>query len=144
MQLFENFLKDFDVYDQSVKYWEDLCQNIFKTHQKQEEWEQWFSHKFLNGEPIRNGNPISSWVNYKEKKGIRIIQESSGPEIPIIAYTSIFDPEVACIREIVISCFLTETTSEKAKKIIDVWTRIGQDFDKMETEINNIINEKIK
>lgn len=139
MELFKGFLVDEKIYFEATDYWNDLCLKIFKNFGQIEEWSQWFSLNYADGTPMMDGNPISTWINEKRKKGIRIIQVEKSI-LPITAYMNIFDRDVEAVPEIVIHCYLTKETAKKASSLIANWISGKFEFDQMEKEISKILD----
>lgn len=138
MDLFVNFLQDEKVYEQARIYWENMFIGILRKYKKENEWSQWFSGTFVNGAPMRTGNPISSWLCKEKGRGVKIIQESSS-YLPIIAYTDIFDKEHSDIETLTIDCYLTEETSRTAVALIDAWIGEELTIDCMQRKIEELI-----
>ena len=138
MELFKGFLADEKIYIKATDYWDDLCIEIFKKNGQSEEWSQWFSLKYADGTPMMDGNPISTWINKKRKKGIRIIQVEKSI-LTITAYMNIFDSDVEAVPEIVIHCYLTTETAKKASFLIDNWLSGKFEFNQMEKEISKAL-----
>lgn len=134
-ELFANFLSDEKIYDQAVAYWNKLCKRAFEEYSQTKEWGFWLNTKLVNGTIMRDGNPITSWINAKEKKGIVIVQTDRS-YMPIIAYMDIFDKGISNIEELVIHCFLTEQTSITALKYIKLWVSGDYSFEMMEKELS--------
>jgi hypothetical protein len=118
---FKNFLSDPQVYAEAEKYWYDLFRSILATSEKKAQWKKWFDTSFLDGTPIRDGNPIYSMVSHELRKGVRIIQDEPDPSCPeIVAWMGTFGDYSCeeCIEELVISCVLSDETEKVARKLI--------------------------
>lgn len=138
MSLFENFLSDSKIYDQAVDFWNEMCSNIFIKNMQEKKWKKWFEMKTLNGERIRDGNPITSWINGEDGKGIRIIQVDKSA-IPILAHMEIFDKDVSPVNSLVVRCHLSNETAQISTKLIDYWVGGSYEYGEMQNKINEVI-----
>jgi len=143
MKLFSNFYLNEEEYIKAQNYWHELCLQEFEKYKQQNNWEPWFNLTYINGTPVRDGNPIASWLNKEKNIGIRIIQEKDS-EIPLITRLDIFDKDVQAIKELVIHCYLTTETSKKAQQIINSWVSGRYNDKEMNQRIEEIIDERKK
>src|SRR5262245_5295450 len=122
--LFPNFLKDSREYEQSQRLWKSRWQEVVEAAGQKDCWESpWLNTTFADGSPCRDGNPIFSAVNRKDRLGIRVIQQEPGKDpYEISHWTDEFDQERAKpLKELVISCALTEHTLQEAMDLMKRW-----------------------
>jgi hypothetical protein len=115
--LFPNFLRDAREYDGAQCLWQSRWQEVVNAAGQEDRWESpWLNTTFADGTPCRDGNPIFSAVNHKGRLGIRVIQQEPGKNPHEISHwTGEFDEEGRKpIKELVISCALTERTLQEA------------------------------
>ncbi len=121
--IFPDFLRDNRVYGRTEGYWVELWRQVNPDFQAQFGWQQpWFQPL---PRLLSEGNPIFSAVSPTLRRGIRIIQfEPTSPRAEIVAYPDTFggpyyDP--SAIRELVISCALSDVTSQMALSLMQPW-----------------------
>ncbi len=123
--LFPDFLQDPKQYAEAEAFWQTLWSKIVATSSQAAEWRfPWLNTHFQNGSPCRDGNPIFSAVNEKRQRGIRVIQtEADSQESNLHSWGDYFgakdDPE--SLRELVISCVLSERTACQASELLGKW-----------------------
>jgi len=127
--LYRDFLKDKRIYNLNVSYWRVKLQKILE--EKISSKEQLFKNKNQKGKGFYDGNPIFSYLNTRNDKAIRIIQED--PE-DIGGYSEIklieawidkviipYSENNKEVSELVISLYLTKTSVEKCVHLVTLW-----------------------
>jgi hypothetical protein len=126
--LFPDFLNDPQQYHEAeglwLKAWKELADEVGQAQL----WESpFYTTTFVDGTPCRDGDPIFSAVNPTRRLGVRIIQfEPTGDAEEIVSWLDTFakgEPEE--VRELVISCSLTDSTLSKARDLIRRWMTEG-------------------
>lgn len=118
---FKNLLSDPQAYDAAEQYWYGMFEKLLSSHAKQSQWHKWFDNRYVDGTPMRHGNPICSMVSYEARRGVRIIQDEPGSFSPeIAAWVDTFDDakNEAGIEELVITCILSEEIEKTTYKLI--------------------------
>ncbi len=103
-----------------MKTWEELVRNLGQA----DRWKApHYTTTFVNGTPCRDGNPIFSAVDPTRRLGVRVIQfEPTGDSGEIVSWQDTFaEGEPEEIRDLVISCSLTDETLAKASDLIRQW-----------------------
>jgi hypothetical protein len=114
---FGNFLNDPTEYDAAERYWATLFEDIASKTPNQK-WEKWFDNVYANGQKILDGNPILSRLNTESRKGVRVIQdEPQDNDSHIGAWLDSYET----IRELVISCVLSDKTEGIVKDLITAY-----------------------
>jgi hypothetical protein len=122
--LFPSFLKDAREYEEAERLWESRWRDLVEAARQTRLWRsRWFNTRFANGTPCRDGNPIFSAVNRKKRIGIRVIQLEPGKDaVEISHWIDEFGQEESDpIKELVISCALTEQTLRQATDLMRQW-----------------------
>jgi hypothetical protein len=133
--LFPDFLNDPQQYQQAealwLRTWKELVDDVGQT-------QLWnaplYTTTFVDGTPCRDGDPIFSAVDPTRRLGVRIIQfEPPGDVGEIVFWLDTFaEGEPEEVRELVISCSLTDETLSRARDLIRQWIterRVGTDAD---------------
>ena len=133
--LFPNFLSDPQQYQEAeefwLKNWEELVQDVGQA----DRWKApHYTTTFVDGTPCRDGDPIFSAVDLARRLGVRVIQfEPTGDSGEIVSWQDTFaEGEPEAIRDLVISCSLTDETFSQARELIRQWItekRIDTDAD---------------
>ncbi|GAC1475312.1 MAG: hypothetical protein NVSMB9_27530 [Isosphaeraceae bacterium] len=121
--LFPNFLSRDSEYFQAEGYWARLWERVNSLSKTAQAWQTpWLG----TGSPtLRDGNPIFSAYSPLSRRGIRIIQHPPTSDQVEFAFWldtyggSVTDPE--SIQELVISCALSDASSESAFSILNAW-----------------------
>jgi len=122
--LFPNFLNDAHEYQQAESLWQTQWEELVRHVGQEWLWETpWLKTDFANGTPCRDGNPIFSAISRSKGLGVRIIQVEPGDkQRELYVWTNVFakgDPEE--IKELVISCSLTQETLLDAVDLMKRW-----------------------
>jgi hypothetical protein len=122
--LFPNFLQDPREYELAQEFWRNKWQETLERTGKKDLWiTPWFGTTFTNGTPCLDGNPIFSAVCPSRRLGIFVIQlEPSANPSEVEVWTDTFahrQPEE--VKELVISCVLTEETQCIALDLMHQW-----------------------
>jgi hypothetical protein len=125
-----NFLNDPSDYESAQALWQEHWDKILCASGQEGDWRSpWLNHVFVNGTPCRDGNPIFSAVCDARGIGVRVIQnEPDDTETDFIFWTDTFaagQPEA--IRELVISCVLSQKTLQDAMDVMRRWVT-GQEL----------------
>jgi hypothetical protein len=129
----QGFLADEEIYAHSEKFWHQLWVRVDASARDRFGWVQpWFQP--LPRE-LAEGNPIFSAVSRQLRRGIRVIQhEPIKNEVEIQAWLDSFggDHDSTRINELVISCALSDVSSEVALGLMVPWVQgdspaFGQD-----------------
>jgi hypothetical protein len=127
------FLADDAIYAHSEKFWHQLWVRVDASARDRLGWVQpWFQP--LPRE-LAEGNPIFTAVSRQLQRGIRVIQhEPTKDEVEIQAWLDSFggDHDSTSISELVISCALSDLSSEVALGLMVPWVQgespaFGQD-----------------
>ena len=122
--LFPNFLKDPREYKKAQSLWQSRWEELVEAARQKRRWESpWLHTTFADGTPCRDGNPIFSAINRKDGLGIRVIQQEPVKDPNELSHwTDKFDQEGRkAIKELVISCTLTERTLQQALELMRLW-----------------------
>lgn len=128
--LYQQFLKDKNIYNLNVGYWRVKLQKAL--NEKISKKDLLIKNKNDKGKNFYDGNPIFSYYNAKKDKAIRVIQEDpeyikTYLEIKLIQawITKIFvahtETEEREVPELVISLFLTSSTVDKCVQLAKEW-----------------------
>lgn len=63
-------------YQETVNFWQTVCQQVLIKGAVTEVWEPWLEIYFNDGAPIQDGNPIFMAINQAQNRAVRIIQNS--------------------------------------------------------------------
>lgn len=112
------FLDHPTLYASAQREWSLMWNQIDPLWRTSDEWETpWL----LN--PIRDGNPIFSAVSRPQGRGVRVCQfppQSSGKEF-FSWFDTFGDSQDREIRELVISCSLSDRNLHLARRLIEAW-----------------------
>lgn len=141
--LFPYFLTQESQYNDSVKLWDGVCQELLQKYHQQGVWLLW-GDRGSNNDGY-DGNPIYWLVNSEQKKGVRVIQLSPDVQTnwPISAHTNKSGDEFlpsGIVDELVFSCQLTEDAVGKFRILFENWVQP----DSTVTKINEMIDDLIK
>lgn len=146
--LYERFAEDKRVYNLNQGYWKRKLQSRLKEKLSSEN--VLFKNIDANGKKIYDANPIFTFINYEQTKGIRIIQddikrlnkfENFEQKVLIDAWLdkiSVYNSKKALndeyyeINELVIALFLTKETVEKTMELIYRWLNSDLNMDTIE------------
>ncbi len=128
--LYQQFLKDKNIYNLNVAYWRIKLQKALD--EKISNNDQLIKNKNDKGKSFYDGNPMFSYYNSKKAKAIRVIQEDptyieTHLDIKFIEawITKIFiidsDKEEREVQELVISVFLMSSTVNKCVQLAKEW-----------------------
>ncbi len=134
--VFKNFLSNIEEYKASEKMWCNLCENILvKNHGQKHGWKTWLNVHFVDGTPFLDGSPIYSLISPDNRKGICIYQDEPSKEIISIgAWMDKFGPidDGNFVEELVITCELSDESSQLASELIEVWVKKDVSYSEME------------
>jgi hypothetical protein len=108
-----------------LKTWTELVREVGQA-------DQWkaphYTTTFVDGTPCRDGDPIFSAVDPTRRLGVRIIQfEPTGDSGEFASWQDTFaEGEPEEVRDLVISCSLTDETLSKACNLIRQWITHGR------------------
>lgn len=132
VERFPKFLKDASVYDDTWKFWAETWKQLMRRTDQNMLWETpWFGAGIPGGNPDRDGNPIFSAVCQSTGIGIRVIQfeREATDDIELdwwIGYSCENAGDPGAIRELVISCILTDNTLRTIRSWMSSWIKRGQ------------------
>lgn len=122
--LYRDFLVNGDEYHNAEAYWIRRWNELIKNDPDTDWSYPWIS----TGAPdLLDGNPIFSAVSLSKRRGVRIIQhEPTSEKVEIQAWPDLVggkfsDPDA--IRELVISCALSDAAAELALAMIRPWVQ---------------------
>jgi hypothetical protein len=126
--LFPDFLRDPREYGQARTLWVERWEELVRSAGQAAAWESpFYTTKYVDGTPCRDGNPIFSAGDPVRRIGVRVIQfEPTGDAGELVSWRNTFakgEPEE--IEELVISCSLTDETLSKACDLIRQWITGG-------------------
>jgi hypothetical protein len=121
--LFPNFLNDPHEYEQAESLWRQNWIHLISSVDHEGLWQSpWLNTHFANGEPFRDGNPIFSAVAHNRQIGIRVIQVDPEEPTDLSHWIDVFaDGEPDSIRELVITCALTNEALVGAMNLMKQW-----------------------
>lgn len=126
--LYSDFLRSDEQYGQAERYWQALFDRVIQSEGVQREWQSpWLRTQFADGTAFGDGNPMFSAWSPSRSLGVRVIQNGirskAASEDPsdFDSWLDSFDAEEGPIRELVISCVLSEETAERAAALIRSW-----------------------
>jgi hypothetical protein len=122
--LYQNFLNDPQEYEQAQAHWKQGWQDLVRKLRLEKSWTSpWLNTTFADGTPFRDGNPIFTAVCTSRHLGIRVIQLeplANSPELEF--WTDTFaEGGPQAIRELVISCALSQETFRAALDLMSEW-----------------------
>ncbi len=122
-QLFTDFLHDAVQYEQAERFWQDLFGDVTRSENAEHEWTRpWLATRFADGTPFGAGNPIFSAWSPDRKLGIRVIQsDPSAGASDFESWMDEFASDDGPIKELVISCSLSDETASRARGLIQSW-----------------------
>jgi hypothetical protein len=118
---FPGFREDRHQYEQSQKEWSDVFNAALKPI-NHAEWEDWLRDPFFEGTPIFSR--VNRRVTTGKSQGIVINQIlPSDDDLGFRAYLDVFaaDSDVDMVEHVVITSTLTETSKDKAEKLISAY-----------------------
>lgn len=122
--LYPSFLSNPYEYEQAEALWRDRWEELLRwAGQREERWKTpWLNTDLANGVPCRDGNPIFSAICPSRRLGLRVIQlEPSGEPRELYFWIDMFGEGEETIKELVISCALTEETLYDALNLMSQW-----------------------
>ncbi len=125
--LCKSFLTDAAEYESAQARWRQLWERLVVTEKREAEWQvPWFVPEFVNGTPMRDGNPIFSAVSPTLRRGVRIIQhEPTTDQLELDYWLDTFGSDET-ISELVISCALSDQAEQRASNLIRAWITDGR------------------
>jgi hypothetical protein len=126
--LFPEFLNDPEQYQQAQDLWLRTWNELIAEVGQVPLWQSpFYATTFADGTPCRDGNPIFSAVNPSRRLGVRVIQFEPTHEVEeLVSWLDTFaagEPEE--VKELVISCSLSDVTLSKARDLIRQWMTGG-------------------
>lgn len=119
--LYPHFLTDASEYESAEQHWLELWNSTPAHDRERFGWEQpWFP-----ADSLKDANPIFTAISPTSQKGIRILQfEPTSDADEFDWWLDTFggpaaDPDA--IRELVISCALSPTVSQRARVLMSAW-----------------------
>jgi hypothetical protein len=124
--LCKSFLADPADYERAQARWRQLWEQLVATEKQQGQWQvPWFVPEFVNGTPVRDGNPIFSAMSPTLRRGLRIIQhEPTSDELELDYWLDTFEGDEP-MAELVISCALSVQAEQRAADLIRTWITTG-------------------
>jgi hypothetical protein len=125
--LCKTFLADAAEYESAQGRWGQLWEKLVATEKLDADWKvPWFARQFVNGAPMRDGNPIFSAVSPTLRRGVRIIQhEPTTDQLELDYWLDTFGSDEP-ISELVISCALSDQAEQQAADLIRAWITTGR------------------
>ena len=115
-----DFLNSPEEYAIAESVWRDRWMALLGDLDQLPLWETpWLNTTFANGVPFRDGNPIFSAICPSRRLGIRVIQVEAGTDTELQTWTDDFGQRP--VKELVVSCTLTEKNLDRAFKLIRSW-----------------------
>jgi len=116
--LFENFLKDKNIYFECVSFWEDLFKNLLSNI----EFEKYFNTTYENGEDFFDGNPVFNFKVKNSNRAVLIVQESPESEdVYFKSWLDEFETEDETIEKLVIVLELSEKSKYLTIDLVKKW-----------------------
>ncbi len=149
--LYKNFLRNKEIYNKNVKYWDEIVRQLLRTEQY--EFEHYINTNDGLGNEFYDGNPIYNFKIDSLNKCVRIIQEEPETNKSILFSAWINEMETDTnekIDELVISLELTQETTILAIDIISAWVLRDltkhrmKNYIKTVSGLRNIITEQHK
>ena len=124
--LCKTFLADAAAYESAQARWRQLWETLVAAEKLEAEWKvPWFVPEFVNGTPMRDGNPIFTAVSPTLRRGVRIIQhEPTTDQLELDYWLDTFRSDET-ISELVISCALSDQAEQQASHLIRAWITTG-------------------
>jgi hypothetical protein len=122
--LFPNFLNDPHEYEQVEAVWHERWDDLVRRVGQEWLWKSpWLNTHFADGTPCRDGNPIFSAVSPLRRLGVRVIQvePSDNPRELHVWADTFAKGEPEAIKELVITCVLTDQTLLDAVDLMKRW-----------------------
>lgn len=121
--IYPSFLSNPHDYGQAEGLWRDRWEGLLRWAGQHGQWKTpWLNTDFANGMPCRDGNPIFSAIDSSRRLGVRVIQvEPSGEPRELYFWIDTFGAGEETIKELVISCALTEETLYDALNLMRQW-----------------------
>jgi hypothetical protein len=122
--LFPDFLDDPQQYQEAEEFWLRTWKELVREAEQANQWKSpHYTTTLVDGTPCRDGDPIFSAVDPTRRLGVRIIQfEPTGDSGEIVSWQDTFaEGEPEEVRDLVISCSLTDETLSKACDLIRQW-----------------------
>lgn len=121
--LYPAFLSDPHEYERAEALWQGHWESLLRWAGQRGEWATpWLSTTYSNETPCRDGNPIFSAICPFRRLGVRVIQlEPSGEPRELYFWVDTFGQDEEAIKELVISCALTEETLYDALNLMSQW-----------------------
>ena len=117
-QMFTNFRSDSTEYAAAERFWQDLFARAAREEGVEGEWVvPWLNTRFAGGTPFGDGNPIFSAWSPARRVAVRVIQHDAADppgEDGFDSWTDTFDGEGGEVRELVISCVLSDVASARS------------------------------
>jgi hypothetical protein len=124
-----NFLSDPTEYALSKRYWQELFRSITHEAGVSDSWrDPWLNMTFVDGTSFADGNPIFSALSPNRKLGVRIIQldpANPGEDPSWSSWIGVFGDGDEAIRELVISCVLSDESAMQASNHLRLWVTDG-------------------
>ena len=127
--LFPDFLNHPGQYEEAERLWRERWDDLMCRSRPYEVWKSpWLETTYADGTPQRDGNPIFSAVCPRDRFGVRVIQtEPSGEGRELFFWTDTFaEGEPEEVRELVITCVLTDETLLDAVDLMHQWVTLGE------------------
>lgn len=138
-EIFPGFLGSPSKYDEVMRFWDERWAKLLTRTFRSKFWKSpWLGGGPTTLPPDRDGNPIFTAVCPSKALGVRIVQyEREAPDDLAfdwwIDYAGGSPGELGTIRELVISCILTQWSLSKIEEYLKMWVSKGQieetDFD---------------
>src|SRR5260370_36236770 len=117
--LCKRFLADAAEYESAQARWRQLWDTLITAEKLAAEWKvPWFVPEFVNGTPMRDGNPIFTAVSPALRRGVRIIQHApTTDQLELDYWLDTFQSDEP-ISELVISCALSDEAEQQASDLM--------------------------
>jgi len=142
--LFPNFLSDEKEFDEAVRYWSSLCDEILSKYGQSGVWELWLNHDPATIDQDDDNFSIYSLISNNRKKGLIIHQQD--PKVhtkwEVAAWTKEYEresDEFWASVYLVFNCNLSQKNAEVFREIFDRWVQPDCDKDKIEATITELL-----
>jgi hypothetical protein len=131
--MFANFLTSPAEYAAAERFWQELFARVAREEGVEGEWvTPWLNTRFADGTPFGDGNPIFSAWSPARRIAVRVIQHDPADlfdQEGFDSWTDTFDGEGGAVRELVISCVLSDAAADRSAKLLRSWIgRLGSGY----------------
>jgi hypothetical protein len=125
--LWPNFLHEPKEYFAVESHWENLWKTQIDPHGSHRDWTRWVNTNFADGTPFMDGNPVFSRISLRDRRSVRVIQnEPNAQSLALSFWLERGSRANSTVGELVISCELSNETSQYAAALMLAWVNRGE------------------